>query len=159
MVRKASAARTEFKELGIPRQRLHEFRKLAAIPEAEFRKRMENIKGRGERITFSKAYRELLGEPPRKKKSREVPIDLISEEASNWIDAARKQRELEAIPKYGVMNPRTDSRRFIEEATDELLDALNYAEWSMEKGEISFCQWVLIERCIKHSIELLKSGR
>ena len=76
----------------------------------------------------------------------------------SWIDEARRRREIEAIPKYGIINPRTDSRCFVNEATDELLDALNYAEWAMEKGEIPFCRWVLIERHIKFSIELLKSG-
>jgi len=152
MARKTSATRTEFNRLGISRQRLHEFRKLAAIPEAEFRRRMESIKERGERITF----RGLLGEPPRKKKAKGVLIDLISEEVNEWVDQAWKRREFEAVPKYGVVNPRTDARRFIQEAVDELLDALNYLEWAMEKGEIGFCDWVLIEHHVKFSIRLLK---
>jgi len=75
--------------------------------------------------------------------------------ANDWIDDARKQRELGALPKYGPINPQTDKRCFIDEAVDELLDALNYSEWSIVKGEIGFCDWVLIERQIKFSIELL----
>lgn len=75
---------------------------------------------------------------------------------SDWIDEARRRREIEAIPKYGVINPRTDTRCFIKEATDELLDALNYAEWAMMKGEIPFCDWVLIDENIRAATTLLK---
>ena len=75
---------------------------------------------------------------------------------SDWIDEARRQREIGAIPKYGHINPRTDNRCFIKEATDELLDALNYAEWAMMKGEIPFCDWVLTDENIRAATTLLK---
>jgi hypothetical protein len=61
---------------------------------------------------------------------------------NDWIGESRQQRELEAFPKYGVINPRIDTRCFFKEATKELLDASNYAGWAMEKGEIPFCRWV-----------------
>ena len=57
MARKASALRTELEKAGISRQRLCEYRKLAAIPLPEFKKRIENFKERGERITFRKLTR------------------------------------------------------------------------------------------------------
>ena len=49
-------------------------------------------------------------------------------ESKNWIDEARKAREMEAVPRYGPINPQTDKRCFIKEAQDELFDSLNYLE-------------------------------
>jgi len=72
----------------------------------------------------------------------------LREENEELIDEARRKRELEAVQKYGPINPRTDRRCFIDEAVDELLDALNYSGWSMEKGELPFCDWMLMHRWI-----------
>jgi len=77
----------------------------------------------------------------------------------NWIDECRKKREVEAIPKYGVINPLTDSRCFVEEATDELLDSLNYLQWAMEKGELSFCEWAEIDEFIRIALSGLKDAK
>jgi hypothetical protein len=52
MARKASALRTELERAGISRQRLCEYRKLAAIPYPEFKKRLEDFKRNGKPITF-----------------------------------------------------------------------------------------------------------
>ena len=61
-----------------------------------------------------------------------------------WIDAARKAREISGETKYGPINPLNDPRCFLQEANEELLDSLNYLEWSMLKGEMAFCKWYLI---------------
>ena len=56
----------------------------------------------------------------------------------NWIDDARKQRELFGEKKYGHrIDPKNDPRCFRMEMLEELLDSLNYLEWSFLKGEIS----------------------
>jgi len=73
----------------------------------------------------------------------------------SWIDEARKAREVEAIPKYGVIHPLTDSRCFEDEAKDELFDALNYLEWAMHKGEITFCEWAEIDEFIRIALSRL----
>lgn len=79
-------------------------------------------------------------------------------DSSNWIDAFRKRCEIEAIPKYGPISPGTDSRDFRHETLEELVDSLNYLQWSMEKGEISLCQWTLIDEGIRHIIGILLLG-
>lgn len=58
MARKTSALRTELEKAGISRQRLCEYRKLAAIPLEEFRRQIEDFKERGEKITFRKFIRQ-----------------------------------------------------------------------------------------------------
>jgi hypothetical protein len=77
----------------------------------------------------------------------------------SWIDEGRKRREIEAIPKYGPINPLTDRRCFVEEATDELLDGLNYLEWAMNKGEITFCEWAEIDEFVRIALSGLKDGQ
>ena len=77
----------------------------------------------------------------------------------NWIDKARKAREVEAIPKYGVINPLTDRRCFVAEAMDELLDGLNYLEWAMMKGDITFCEWAEIDEFIRIALWGLKEAK
>jgi hypothetical protein len=54
---------------------------------------------------------------------------------NDWIGESRQQRELEAFPKYGVINPRIDTRCFFKEATKELLDASNFQLCRMGHGE------------------------
>jgi hypothetical protein len=78
---------------------------------------------------------------------------------SDRIDTARKQRELEGEAKYGPINPVNDSRCFIQEAHEELLDSLNYLEWAMEKGEMGFCKWYLIDRELRFTITRLLAAR
>ena len=69
----------------------------------------------------------------------------VQSEDMDWIDRARKQREIEGNVKYGPIHPVDDCRCFHKEMEDELLDVLNYAQWSMERGEISLCEWVFID--------------
>ena len=80
----------------------------------------------------------------------------------NWIDQARKQREIDFEPKYGSIRPRTDSRCFRREMMEELLDALNYVQWAKEKGEINRYQWKRIDngiRAVIRTIELSCSDK
>jgi len=74
----------------------------------------------------------------------------------DWIDEARKQREIKGNSKHGLIDPKNDSRCFRQEAIEELLDALNYNDLAMEKGEVSICQWVLTEKYIKFAIKFIQ---
>ena len=74
----------------------------------------------------------------------------------DWVDRARRQREIEYEPKYGPIRPRTDPRCFRREMIEELLDALNYAQWSKEKGEINRLRWKRIDSGIKVVIHLIE---
>ena len=74
------------------------------------------------------------------------------------IDQARRLRELEGNVKYGPIDPVNDSRCFLREAHEELLDSLNYLEWAMLKGEMAFCKWYLIDREIRFIVWRLEKG-
>ena len=76
----------------------------------------------------------------------------------DWVDRARRQREIEYEPKYGPIRPRTDLRCFRREMIEELLDALNYAQWAKEKGEISRQQWRRVDHTIKVVIHLIEAA-
>lgn len=67
----------------------------------------------------------------------------------DWIDEARKQR---------VINEINEKRSFRKETINHLLDALNCNDRAMENGEISICQWVLMEKYIKFSIKLINEN-
>jgi hypothetical protein len=71
--------------------------------------------------------------------------------ARSWIDEARKAREIESVPKCGVINPASDPRNFIEEAKDKL-------EWSIEKGELLFCKWSEIDEFIRIALRGLRDS-
>lgn len=71
-----------------------------------------------------------------------------------WIDKARKQREIEGEVKYGRIDPKNDSRCFRREIVEELLDALNYCQWSLEKGEITISKHRVIESDLRRLIKL-----
>lgn len=76
----------------------------------------------------------------------------------DWIDKARKQREIDFEPKYGPIRPRTDSRCFRREMLEELLDALNYASWAKGKGEINRYQWKKIDSGIRSVIRCIEAA-
>lgn len=76
----------------------------------------------------------------------------------DWVDQARKQREIEFEPKYGPIHPKTDKRCFRREMIEELLDAINYAQWSKEKGEITQLQWKKIDGSIRAVIHVIESA-
>jgi len=77
---------------------------------------------------------------------------------SNWIDHARKQREIAFEPKYGPIRPKTDKRCFRREALEELLDAISYVQWSKEKGEINRQQWKKMDGGIRAVIRTIESA-
>jgi hypothetical protein len=74
------------------------------------------------------------------------------------IDEARKLREIEGNVKYGPIEPLNDTRSFLKEAQEELLDTLNYLEWAMLKGEICLCRWFTIDRDIRFIFYRLNDG-
>lgn len=71
---------------------------------------------------------------------------------SNLIDKAMKIREAKGEAKYGLINPLNDYRCFVDEALEEILDSLNYLQWAMEKGEMGFCKWFLIDKDLRFTI-------
>ena len=77
----------------------------------------------------------------------------------DWVDQERKQREIQGNVKYGLIQPLTDSRCFVSEAVEELLDGLNYLEWAMEKGEVSFCEWAEINEWVRMALWGLKEAK
>jgi len=76
----------------------------------------------------------------------------------NWIDSARKQRELDHEPKYGPIRPKSDPRCFRREALEELLDTLNYAQWSFQKGEMTRSHFQRIDRTTRIAIRLIEEA-
>lgn len=84
---------------------------------------------------------------------------MVIDSWNNRIDEARKEREIEGEAKYGPINPLNDSRSFLKEAQEELLDSLNYFEWAMLKGEISFCRWFSVDRSIRIVFYHLNDGK
>lgn len=77
---------------------------------------------------------------------------------NNWIDNARKQREIAFLPKYGPIRPKTDRRCFRREMLEELLDALNYCEWAKVKGEIDRKQFQEIDRTTRKVIQTIEAA-
>jgi len=74
----------------------------------------------------------------------------------NWIDSARKQRELDHEAKYGPIRPKTDKRCFRRELLEELLDGLNYCQWGFQKGELNRQQFKHIDSTIRAVIRTLE---
>ncbi len=74
----------------------------------------------------------------------------------DWIDKARKQREIDAIPKYGEIYPLIDSRCFLNEALEEGLDLVNYLQWAVEKGEIGEKLFKRLKFDIKRILNIIK---
>lgn len=76
----------------------------------------------------------------------------------DWIDKARKEREAQFEPKYGVIHPKSDRRCFRREMLEELLDSLNYCEWAFKKGEINRKQRGLIDRTTRAVIRTIETA-
>lgn len=76
----------------------------------------------------------------------------------NWIDSARKEREIAFLPKYGPIRPKTDKRCFRREMLEELLDSLNYCEWAKAKGEVNRRQFELIDRGCRAVIRTIEDA-
>ena len=76
----------------------------------------------------------------------------------NWIDSARKEREIAFEPKYGPIRPKSDPRCFRKEMLEELLDTLNYCEWGLRKGEINRKQHQEINRTTRAIIRTIEAA-
>lgn len=68
------------------------------------------------------------------------------------IDDLKMKRMVEGERKHGPLNLETDSRNFIEEGIEELIDFLNYLEMSMLQGKLPFCKWASIDREIRFTV-------
>ncbi len=88
-----------------------------------------------------------------------VKRKALSPTIDDWrIDVLCKERILRGFLKYGEIDLKNDPRCFRKEMLDELLDALYYNQWSMEKGEINLCQWTRIDEGVRHLIGVLNSS-
>ncbi len=61
-----------------------------------------------------------------------------------WVDEARRLREESRNDTLGVVRPESDKRDFRFEMIEEVLDALNYVQWSYEKFEITLSDYRLV---------------
>jgi hypothetical protein len=55
----------------------------------------------------------------------------------NWIDKAATHRVLEGVRQYGVIDLSKDHRCFNREATEELLDSMNYLQWAFGRNQVA----------------------
>ena len=76
----------------------------------------------------------------------------------DWIDRARKQREIDFEPKYGPIRPRSDSRCFRRETLELLLDGLNVVSWAKKKGEVNRHQWKKMDSGIRSVIRCIEAA-
>ena len=83
------------------------------------------------------------------KAQEDVVMDVSLNER---IDDLKMKRMLQGERKHGALNLETDPRDFIQEALEEMIDALNYLEFAMLQGKLPFCKWVLIDREIRFII-------
>ena len=75
------------------------------------------------------------------------------------IDAEKTKRLLLGERKHGPLNLETDRRDFIQEGVEELIDFLNYVEFAMLQGKVSFCKWASIDKDIRFIVFRLLGGR
>jgi len=84
--------------------------------------------------------------------------DVVMGSLNDWIDEEKRLRMVKGEKKHGLLDLTQDPRVFIEEAIEELLDALNYLEFAMLQGKLPFCKWVLIDREIGFIVWRLTGG-
>jgi hypothetical protein len=68
------------------------------------------------------------------------------------IEALKEERMAHGEKTHGRLDLHTDSRDFIQEGIEELIDFLNYLEFAMLQGKIGFCKWLLVDRDIRLTI-------
>ena len=68
------------------------------------------------------------------------------------IDQEKVKRLLLGERKHGALHLETDHRDFIREGIEELIDFLNYIEFAMWQGKLSFCKWISIDRDVRFII-------
>lgn len=76
----------------------------------------------------------------------------IEGSVNDWIDDLKMKRMLQGERKHGPLNLETDQRDFIQEGIEELIDFLNYLEWAMLQGKLSFCRWASIDQNVRFTI-------
>ena len=74
------------------------------------------------------------------------------------IDKMASQRILEGVRKYGVIDLVNDERCFLREATEELLDAMNYLKWSFQKGTLAEKEWLSLDDMIRRMVGLIEKS-
>ena len=75
---------------------------------------------------------------------------------NDWIDEEKRLRMVMGEKKHGLLDLTQDPRVFIEEAIEELLDALNYLEFAMLQGRIGFCKWATVDQDIRFTIKRME---
>lgn len=78
--------------------------------------------------------------------------ERLMDSLNNWIDEAKRKRMVKGEKKHGPLDLDRDPRNFIQEAVEELIDALNYLEIAMYQGKLPFCKWFSVDRDIRFTI-------
>jgi hypothetical protein len=71
------------------------------------------------------------------------------------IDRLCARRMQDAISHYGTLDLSSDRRDFIEEAEEEILDAINYIKIAMARGEIPLVGGAVIIHFLKGVYRML----
>jgi hypothetical protein len=77
---------------------------------------------------------------------------------SDRIDQEKKARMARGEKKHGPLDLAMDSRDFIQEGIEELIDFLNYSEMAMLQGKLPFCTWFSTDQTIRFVIYRLHKG-
>ncbi len=65
------------------------------------------------------------------------------------IEQMKTQRMIRGECKHGSLDLENDPRDFVREGIEELIDFLNYWEFAMLQGKVSFCKWSEIDEWIR----------
>lgn len=78
---------------------------------------------------------------------------------NNLIDMLRKERMVKGESKHGPLNLSTDSRDFVQEAIEEVIDGLNYIQFAFDKEQIDHVSYLKIDKALRDVAVMLLSGQ
>lgn len=82
-------------------------------------------------------------------KEKEPGVDDVDLSFNDKIDEQKRDRLIHGEKNQGVLDLNTDPRDFIKEGVEELIDFLNYIEFAMLQGKVSFCKWVSLDKDLR----------
>jgi hypothetical protein len=71
----------------------------------------------------------------------------------------KAQRMIQGACKHGPLNLSTDSRNFVQEAIEEVIDCLNYIQFAFEKGQLNRVSYQKIDKVLRDAATMLLSGQ
>jgi hypothetical protein len=83
----------------------------------------------------------------------------VSGIVDDLIEMLKKERLEKGKDKYGEINLFKDKRNFPTECLEEVIDALWYAKWSHEVGQISEEIYLKIDKALRDVATMLLSGQ